>query len=219
MSDEKLSSGAGYFLNDDGEWEIKNIPNDVLKNSKYSGYLTINGVKCSVFDSHDGKQWAQKTIDKVSSKVASVWNRPLLDEEKSDLLKLSESEGVDLNKLIEEFKSARMVSLGDETWSRLENTNSFNIKNIESARKVSKLSGDDVEPILQSLGNETSLPAPIVYQRDDGSVVLVCGNARLIAAKAMKITPKVIFMSNADRKKSRVSTLFDLAVRTAFYDK
>lgn len=64
-----LSPGYGFHLQPDGQWDIKPIPPDVLSKATFSGYLTINGYKSTVFDMPNGDSWAQKS---VNTPVASV---------------------------------------------------------------------------------------------------------------------------------------------------
>jgi hypothetical protein len=48
-------------LQPDGQWKPEQIPPEVLRNSKFSGYLTINGYRSSVFDTEDFGSWSQKS--------------------------------------------------------------------------------------------------------------------------------------------------------------
>jgi uncharacterized protein YecA (UPF0149 family) len=58
--DVKLTPGTGFHLEADGTWKARPIPPDVLKSAKFSGYLTINGYRCTVFDTPQLESWAQK---------------------------------------------------------------------------------------------------------------------------------------------------------------
>jgi hypothetical protein len=59
--DPELVSGYGFHLEGDGKWDVQQIPQYVVDNAKFSGYLTIQGYACSVFEMPDGDQWAQKS--------------------------------------------------------------------------------------------------------------------------------------------------------------
>jgi hypothetical protein len=71
----RLQAGYGFFLNDRGTWDVEEIPPEVLKDSKFSGDLSILGYKCNVFDAADGSTWAQKVatgmIERVAWKIAT----------------------------------------------------------------------------------------------------------------------------------------------------
>ena len=62
-ADPKLQPGIGFALQDDGSWKPEKIPDDVLSSATYSGFLTINGYRCTVFESPDGREWAQKSVN------------------------------------------------------------------------------------------------------------------------------------------------------------
>jgi hypothetical protein len=48
--DPVLTPGNGFHLGPDGQWKPEKIPQDVLDTAVFSGYLTINGYRCSVFE-------------------------------------------------------------------------------------------------------------------------------------------------------------------------
>ena len=76
-----LSPGIGFHLQPDGSWKAEKIPQEALDTAKFSGYLTIMGYRCSVFDSKDSSQWAQKSTGTpaepptTASKIAEQWLR------------------------------------------------------------------------------------------------------------------------------------------------
>jgi len=57
----ELTPGVGFHLEGDGHWDVQEIPDWVLENAKFSGYLTIQGYSCAVFETSEGEQWAQKS--------------------------------------------------------------------------------------------------------------------------------------------------------------
>ncbi len=74
VTEEYMTPGVGFFLKTDGTWDQSEIPEKVLKESKFSGHLKINGYDCTVFEMENGDQWAQKTTessDSIASRVAS----------------------------------------------------------------------------------------------------------------------------------------------------
>ncbi len=66
-SEPTLQPGAGFHLKPDGNWEVKDIPSKVLSEAKFSGYLTIEGYRSTVFETPDKEQWAQKSTGTVAS--------------------------------------------------------------------------------------------------------------------------------------------------------
>jgi hypothetical protein len=77
MADEsvKLNPGVGFYLTETGQWKPKKIPQQVLDSAQYSGYLTIQGYRCTVFETPDKNQWAQKSSGTLASKIATRWLR------------------------------------------------------------------------------------------------------------------------------------------------
>lgn len=107
----ELQPGIGFHLKTDGQWGQEKIPAEVLRDNKFSGYLTIHGYKCSIFETPDGDQWGEKSIPmpvpKVSplaTKVASMWLRAKNDltNQVSDTIE-DEREDSDYDKSIAEY--------------------------------------------------------------------------------------------------------------------
>jgi hypothetical protein len=61
--DPGLVPGLGFRLNEQGTWDVEQIPNDIVKEAEFSGYLTIHGYKSAVFETADKQMWAQKTTE------------------------------------------------------------------------------------------------------------------------------------------------------------
>jgi hypothetical protein len=61
--DPSLTKGMGFFLKDNGEWGVGNISEKVVRESEFSGYLTIYGYKSAVFEMPDKSQYAQKVTE------------------------------------------------------------------------------------------------------------------------------------------------------------
>jgi hypothetical protein len=62
-----LAPGYGFYLDASGQWVVKEIPEEVLKEAKHSGYLKIQGYKCTVFETPSKEQWAQKSTGIMAS--------------------------------------------------------------------------------------------------------------------------------------------------------
>lgn len=93
--DPLLQSGIGFHLNPDGSWKPEKIPPEVLKGAVFSGYLTINGYRSTVFNTKDGSSWAQKssgtsalavTAARVALKKSDIVSQvdEIFDDERSD---------------------------------------------------------------------------------------------------------------------------------------
>ncbi len=68
----KLTPGVGFHLGPEGYWKAEEIPSEAIQSATPSGLLTIEGQRCTVFDTKDG-EWAQKSV--IASRVAARWLR------------------------------------------------------------------------------------------------------------------------------------------------
>lgn len=80
----ELSPGVAFHLMADGSWKPEKLPDEVLHSAWFSGYLTVQGYRCSVFETPDKEQWAQKSVNtpatasafgKVSGSMSTVASR------------------------------------------------------------------------------------------------------------------------------------------------
>lgn len=58
-----LQPGVAFHLMEDGSWKPEKLPPEVLQGAEFSGFLTIDGYRCSVFEAYDGSEWAQKSVN------------------------------------------------------------------------------------------------------------------------------------------------------------
>jgi len=65
---------------------------------------------------------------------------------------------------------------------------------MERLGEIAKLYDKDATKIVQGLRSDDPMPAPIVLEREDGTVTLVAGNTRLCAARAMNVRPRVVYV-------------------------
>lgn len=66
-----LSEGSGFFLKPDGQWDIIDLPPDAVEEAAFSGYLTIQGYNCTVFEMPNGDMYAQKSTN-TPAKMAAI---------------------------------------------------------------------------------------------------------------------------------------------------
>lgn len=88
----RLTPGIGFHLQPDGTWAPEKIPDEVIDHAEFSGYLTINGYRSTVFDTEDGS-WAQKSVsvkpkttDEIVASVAKQLSFSWAKNAKSDLV-------------------------------------------------------------------------------------------------------------------------------------
>lgn len=121
------------------------------------------------------------------------WHRPDTSSrgEGGELSRTRRTLGLPASKLHAAVKRARLGTLSDKHWSKLQNTDSWKTGKTK-AHRLAKEYGRDIKPIMHGLKHGSKMPAPIVLHRKGEDPYLVAGNTRLMAARASKIRPKVL---------------------------
>jgi hypothetical protein len=57
----ELVPGPAFHLEGDGHWDVQELPHDVVRGSKFTGEIKIDGYPAVVFETKEGDQWAQKS--------------------------------------------------------------------------------------------------------------------------------------------------------------
>lgn len=90
------------------------------------------------------------------------------------------------------FVGGTPVVLNDDVWSVLQNSNSFNIENLEHAIRYAHDKGIKVKPYIQAIQNNQELPLPLVLRYGSDKYYLVAGEVILALYRALKVTPTVL---------------------------
>ena len=90
------------------------------------------------------------------------------------------------------FNAGQPVVLGDDVWSQLQNTNSFNIENLDHAIRYAHDKKIKVKPYILAIKNNEELPLPLILRYGQGKYWLVAGETILSLYKALKVTPTVL---------------------------
>lgn len=106
---------------------------------------------------------------------------------------------------IEKAKESRLFNLTEEMWSELENTDSFDIlkDNFEKVKEHTEYynketsSNRDWQDLKQKMEQGQELDAPIILKYLN-KLHLVSGNTRLMLARALGKTPKVLLVEMED---------------------
>lgn len=129
------------------------------------------------------------------SKLEKNFKLPLFDEEEGEFDRYNFSEE-EKNSFRNQFLEKNLKPLSDKIWSQLNNTDSWDeqSKNMEYVEKIAKQEEKDLPSIIDGI-KSGSIPAPIVLQKD-GKYELIGGNTRLMAARALKIRPRVLMIKS-----------------------
>ena len=91
------------------------------------------------------------------------------------------------------FTAGSMVVLSDDIWSKLENSDSYEVNSLEDAIKLAKEYGKDWKPTLDAIKDDDAVVTPpMVLNYDKDKYYLVGGNTRLMFYKALGKIPKVL---------------------------
>ena len=123
------------------------------------------------------------------------WKKPDLQEEIEEIERTAVALDIDASKLFEDAKKGKIIDLSDDIWSKLDNTDSWEIKSIEDAKLLADEYGKDIESLIRGFElGKGSIPAPIILKRQQGGYYLIAGNTRLMVARAFGMTPKVLLV-------------------------
>jgi hypothetical protein len=124
---------------------------------------------------------------RLESKSPLLWI-PILQAENEEIERTADELGLPYDVVYNSFASGKEVTLTDEMWSRLENTDSYDINSEEEAIELAQYYGKDIQSILAA----EKTPPALILQYSPNKYYLVGGNTRLMVARAKGINPQVI---------------------------
>ena len=90
------------------------------------------------------------------------------------------------------FTAGNMVVLSDDIWSKLENSDSYEVNSLEDAIQLATEYGKDYKSTLDAIKADKTINPPMVLNYDKDKYYLVGGNTRLMFYKALGKIPKVL---------------------------
>jgi len=90
------------------------------------------------------------------------------------------------------FTAGNMVVLSDDIWSKLENTDSYEVNSLDDAIQLATEYGKDYKSTLDAIKADKTINPPMVLNYDKDKYYLVGGNTRLMFYKALGKIPKVL---------------------------
>jgi hypothetical protein len=113
---------------------------------------------------------------------------PIIKAENEEIERTADELGLPYDVVYNSFVNGDEVTLTDEMWSRLENTDSYDINSEEEAIELARHYGKDIQSILAA----EKTPPALILQYSPNKYYLVGGNTRLMVARAKGINPQVI---------------------------
>jgi hypothetical protein len=124
---------------------------------------------------------------RLESKSPLLWI-PILQAENEEIERTADDLGLPYDTIYNSLASGKEVTLTDEIWSRLENTDSYDINSEKEAIELAQHYGKDYQSIMSA----ESLPPAIILQYSPNKFYLIAGNTRLMFARVKGINPQVI---------------------------
>jgi len=139
------------------------------------------------------QQLLENNIQEVYPKRSSDdINQELITREESEIERTAEEFNIPIPDIRLAFVAGNMVVLTDSIWSKLENTDSWNVQSLEDAIKLAEKYKKNWKSTLAAIKVGKSIDPPMVLNYDQDKYYLVGGNTRLMFYKALGITPKVL---------------------------
>jgi cytidyltransferase-like protein len=90
------------------------------------------------------------------------------------------------------FQAGSMAVLSDDIWSKLENSDSYEVNSLDDAIKLATGYNKDFDSTLAAIKADKTIDPPMVLNYDKNKYYLVAGNTRLMFYKALGKIPKVL---------------------------
>jgi len=129
--------------------------------------------------------------EKMYQNVDDAYEK-IVKDERSEIERVAQEFNVPIPDVEYAFIAGNMIVLSDDIWSKLENTDSYNIKSLEDAIALAKEYGKDWKPTLAAIKANKAMNPPLILNYDKDKYHLVGGNTRLMFLKALGKIPKVL---------------------------
>jgi len=112
--------------------------------------------------------------------------------EESEIERTAEHFNIPIPDVRYAFTAGSMAVLSDNIWSKLENSDSYEVNSLDDAIKLATEYGKDYKPTLDAIKADKTINPPMVLNYDKDKYYLVGGNTRLMFYKALGKIPKVL---------------------------
>jgi cytidyltransferase-like protein len=116
----------------------------------------------------------------------------IVKDERSEIERVAQEFNVPIPDVEYAFVAGNMVVLSDDVWSKLENTDSWDVKSLEDAIALASKYGKNWKPTLAAIKADKAMNPPLILNYDKDKYHLVGGNTRLMFLKALGKIPKVL---------------------------
>jgi len=134
----------------------------------------------------------EKRLDEFNSQTQSDKYSAYVEKEEDEIERTAQEFNVPLEDLKFAFIAGQMVILSDDIWSRLENSDSYEVKTLDDAIKLADKYGKNWKSTYEAIKAGEDIDPPMILNYGDTHYYLVGGNTRLMFYKALGISPKVM---------------------------
>jgi cytidyltransferase-like protein len=134
----------------------------------------------------------EKPLNEINHQTTDDTFTALVAREEDEIERTADVFNIPLEDLKYAFTAGSMVILSDDIWSKLENSDSYEVTSLDGAIKLAKQYGKDWKPTLDAIKNGTIVDPPMILNYDKTRYYLVSGNTRLMFCKALDIEPKIL---------------------------
>ena len=134
----------------------------------------------------------EKSLNEINHQTTDDTFTALVAREESEIERTADVFNIPLEDLKYAFTAGSMIILSDDIWSKLENSDSYDVTSLNDAIKAAKGYGKNWKPTLDAIKNGTIIDPPMILNYDQNRYYLVGGNTRLMFYKALGIEPKVL---------------------------
>jgi hypothetical protein len=133
----------------------------------------------------------------------------LVVSEMEEIERTSDEFNVPIGDIQYAFETGKENILSDNVWSKLENSDSYDVQNLEQAIELAGKYKKDWKPIVKAIQDEKQLPMPMVLNYGKDKYYLVAGNTRLMIYRALGLQP-IVLMGTLNLTIDENSEVFDL---------
>ena len=133
-----------------------------------------------------------KLLNILAESIKTMFSKiDVVRDEEDEIVRTAEDLGVSSREVSTALLSGEKKPLTDDIWSKLENTDSYDIQDEEEFIRLANQYGRDYKSIM-AVEDLAELPPALILEYEPGKFYLVAGNTRLMYFRLKGKTPEVI---------------------------
>jgi hypothetical protein len=133
-----------------------------------------------------------KLLNILAESIKTMFSKmDVVRDEEDEIVRTAKELGISSREVSIALLSGEKKALTDNIWSRLENTDSYDIQDEEEFIRLANEYGKDYQSIM-AVEDLAELPPALILEYEPGKFYLVAGNTRLMYFRLKGKTPEVI---------------------------